>query len=415
MADHELPLPPSPDDPAPDSPVRRWLLGCGCGCAVLLALLAFGLIFLGKKLWGPGVQLPSDHLLREDSVAAVQLDSPTSSAEARTFLVEAFRAVMIAQLEQLDEDEASSQDIEQILAGLEDMESAGAGFGPSSFTLVLAPGGPSADELSMAFAMNLENGAPLMRFGLEYLGLAGSTEHERDGKVAYEFDGGEATIKTSTTVNGIQTSEEIQLAEELDVSFFVGFVHDTAIFSDSKELLLDTLVATDFEETPGAPPASPLRRELADLRSDWLLAAAMVDHPLLDPADVLAADLLDTDLDLGWTEVPFGAARLGIGVDGRDLNLRIEVDGLDPGDVGQVAAGFEELAAVRRDQLEAHGLDLAHEVLAGETSLLVQVGLPDLRTWLETKATEGIQELEVPPVPPTDPAEPIDPESADEG
>ena len=248
-------------------------------------------------------------------------------------------------LEQLDEDEASSQDIEQILAGLEDMESAGAGFGPSSFTLVLAPGGPSADELSMAFAMNLENGAPLMRFGLEYLGLAGSTEHERDGKVAYEFDGGEATIKTSTTVNGIQTSEEIQLAEELDVSFFVGFVHDTAIFSDSKELLLDTLVATDFEETPGAPPASPLRRELADLRSDWLLAAAMVDHPLLDPADVLAADLLDTDLDLGWTEVPFGAARLGIGVDGRDLNLRIEVDGLDPGDVGQVAAGFEELAA----------------------------------------------------------------------
>jgi len=383
MATDQLPLPPDPHEPAPKSSFRRWLFGCGCGCAVLLLLLILGLGYFGRKMFGPGVQLPSDHILGADSIAAIQLDSPTARAEERAFLIDTMQALVATQIDELQADGASDGEIEQLVTMLEDLDQAGTG-GLSSFTMALAPDG---DELAMAAALNLDQGAPLMRFLLERIGLSGAVEHERDGVVAYEFDP-TADLEGELMVEGPDGDLTAVTSEDIG-SFYIGFVQDTAIFSDSKGLLLDTLEATDFDETPGQAPASPLREELDGMRTEWLLAAAMLDHPLLHPADVLAADLQGDDLDLDWCELPYHAARLGMGVDERDMALRLEIDGLDPADLPTVVSGLESLVAVRAEQLAEHGLELAHEVLTGETSLVLEVGLPGFRNWLTERGYEG--------------------------
>lgn len=377
MADQDLPLPPDPDDRAPVSSARRWLFGCGCGCAVILLLLAGGLMVLFRNLMGPGVQLPSDHLLGPETVAAIQLDAPTADAEARGFLIDALRALVAGQVE-AGADEATTQELEQLLDTLRDLETAGTDFGPRSFTLVAAPVG---DELATAFAFNLDRGAAMVRMGLEYTLLLGATEHERDGHTAYEVTG-ELDVSVEP---GATDQSRVDVAEL--PSMAIGFQHDTAIFGDSVDLVLDILTATAFDEVPGNPRPSPLRSGLAELRDEWLLAAVVRDDPRLDLAGLLAPGEEAGDLDLAWTEAAFATARLGLGVEELDLVLRLEVDGLAPEDLEAVRNGLGQLAAAHAADLADEGLELPYEVLAGEDSLLLQARITGLREWLEQRAS----------------------------
>jgi hypothetical protein len=307
------------------------------------------------------------------------MDAPTADAEARAFLLDSLRALLTAAAEQLpaeaDSPGAASGDIGPMLELLQNLEDTGADFGPEAFTMVLQPDGA---ELASAFTVNLPKGAPMLRLVLEYTVALGAVEHERDGLLVYEL------------VPDLEAGEQGLTEQELETlgtppQLYLGLQHDTPIFGSSKELVFDLLQATAFEDEPGSPPSGTLRDELAGLRSEWLLAAAAVDDPLLDVGQLLTSGLAVHELDLAWSEAPFALARLGVGVDERDLALRLEVSGLDPVDIERVRSGFEQLCAAQAAVLAEHELELAYEVLPGAESMLIQVGLPGLRDWLDRR------------------------------
>ncbi|MDF1798285.1 MAG: hypothetical protein P1V81_03845, partial [Planctomycetota bacterium] len=357
------------------SPARRWILGCGCGCLVLLLVIAAALYFGANWLYGAGKQLPSDHLLQPESVAVVHMSAPMADAETRAFLIDLLSALPTSGLEGVDA--ASGEDFDQLIEMLRNLDDADAGFGPSSMTMVFQPEG---DQLASAFAVNLPRGSRFLRYLVRFTLAAQGTEHERDGNVVYEL--GEELI----TEGGLSASSPDGLdATESGAALFIAFQHDTPLFGSSKELLFELLERTAFEETPGLPTKSPLRTELDGLRSDWLITAAVLDDPLIDFAAVLSAGLEDPPTHHGWTELGFERARLGLGIQGQDVALRVEVRGVAEADVAALSAGLDELARAFATELDAEGLELAFETIAGEDSLLLQASLPNLRDWLKER------------------------------
>ena len=86
-----------------------------------------------------------------------------------------------------------------------------------------------------------------------------------------------------------------------------------------------------------------------------------------------------------WLGTPAGAARLGCGLSGANLDLRFELSGLADGDLESVRAGLERLVALVEERLSAEGLQLDHETLAGEGAVVLKARLPGFRAWLNDK------------------------------
>jgi len=375
----DLPQPPDPSEPP--SAARRWLVGCGCGCLILLIVVAAAVYFGASWLYAAGKQLPTDHLVQPETVAVVHMSAPMADSETRAFLVDLLRAVPTDALESADP--GSAEEFNQLIEMLRNLDDANAGFGPSSMTMAFQPDG---DELASTFAVNLPRGSRFMRYLVRYSLASQGTEHERDGNVVYELgeellSQGEFSVTKSDGITTTTTEHDV----DIDSALFIAFQHDTPLFGSSKEVLFDLLERTAFEETPGLPVESPLRGELDGLRDDWLITAAVLDDPLVDLAAVLSAGLDVPPSNLDWTELSFERARLGLGIQGQDVSLRIEVRGVAPGDVAALQAGLDELTSAYATELEADGLVLAFETIAGEDSLLLQASLPNLRDWLKER------------------------------
>ncbi|MFT6713590.1 MAG: hypothetical protein ACJAVJ_000869 [Planctomycetota bacterium] len=392
----QAPLPLAP--PAPTrSKGMKTLLSCGCGCAVLLLVLAIAAVFGFRYYFGPGDQIPTDHMLGDDTVYIMHMDALSQDVGAKELVVELIQVIMKMNPESLAPEER--EDFEKMLStmkdlSIEDVEQV-IDYLPSSMTFIAEDNGT---ELTKSFGVNLSAGSRALKWMV-------STEAEDSGWNTHEHSGYEIFEATSgKTATGADP----------DIGF-IGFQHDTFFFSNDKDSLQRILVRTSYEDEPGPPAESELRADLDQLRERWLLSGVLRDSPRLNLPAVFA-DALGSDAspltadDLQWLDSPFAHATTGLGFVGTDMTLRVEVTGLAEADVAEVAAGFEQLGAHLTQSLAAEELEFLFEVIQGTTSLAINANVLALQVWLENQVlsgetrTENNGEAPVPEMPIGEPA-----------
>ena len=354
------------------SGVRKLLLGIGCGCAVSLALIFGALFWAYSYYFGAGVQVPSDHVLGPDTTAFVHLSPGTDSESTRALITSLLETIASIDPESIDEEaNPGLRDMVEAMSNV-DVEAANQilEFIPSSFTVAFVPRPDAPGSLDFVAALNLKSGSRLVRKLVTSFGSEGAIEHASGDHVILEFP------RPDGRTDG--------------PGDFITFQHDTLLFGTSLAQLEATLQRTDFDEEPGPPPASPMREGLERLSEKWLLSASAGGAQPL-PAEFLQLLLADVPEDWlpaderAWLGTPAGAARLGCGLSGANLDLRFELSGLADGDLESVRAGLERLVALVEERLSAEGLQLDHETLAGEGAVVLKARLPGFRAWLNDK------------------------------
>jgi len=374
------PLPPedalsSAADPLPPkSRGRRLLFGFGCGCAIFLTLLIGAFIWGLNYLLGAGVQVPSDFVLGENTAAFIHV-SPAADDEAARELI----ASLIETLGSLDPDSIDEEDadLKKLVESLQNVNADSAGklldFFPQSFTLGLEADPETPGTFDAVGALNLSSGSRLIRFVVNAL-ASEATEHEHGDHTVLRF------------------GADQENAEDLG-SDFIAFQHDTLLFSSSLDLITRALDQTDSydpdSEEDQQPPASPLRPQWEDLSERWFVSAASGgDTPMPPgllrnfltavPARYFEAELGGRD----WLDTPMQSLRLGAGLSGPDVTLRIDLLGLNGADIPRLEAGLSQVFTQMTSELAEEDLPLTHELLSGSDSLVIHARLENFREWL---------------------------------
>jgi hypothetical protein len=348
----------------------------GCGCAVLLSLVIGGLIWALNYFASAGVQIPSDYVLGPDTTAFIHIAPAADDEPTRALILSLIETLASLDPESIDAEQQPL--LQQLAESLQDADLEAASeffdFFPNSFTMALEADPTAPDEYAEVASLNLSAGPRLVRWFVERIAPEHGVEHEHGEHTIFEF-----------------TPDEAELAKDVPPTF-VAFQHDSLILATSLELLGRTLDRTDFDETPGEPPASPLRQELTDLSSRWLISAAAGGDTPIPPGllTYLFEDLVQTDLGLStdgpdWLDVPMQAFELGCGLTGTDLTLRVAFAGLDDQSGARVQEGLEQLFGGLEGELGDQELELSHEILAGEGNVVLNARLADFREWLNQK------------------------------
>lgn len=393
FASQDLPEPPSP----PKSGGMKTLAACGCGCAVLLLILAIAAVLLFRHFFGPGDQVPTDHLLGEDTVFVAHMDAPVNDAGAKEFIAELVHMLSTLDPERMDEE--TQEAFSDILESTEELSMDDAmelvGLMPNSMTFLVEDTGT---ELSSIFGLNLSQGSRLLHYFISQ--TAGSSGWETEDWDEFEiikpqFNFNEGSLPTDDE-DGVLVPLDVQAEVEIGEVGYVGFQHDTFVWSSEIETMKRALKRTAYVGEPGPPVGSSLRSDLDSLRERWLISTVLRNSPRLDlpsfGSGFLEALLGSTEEDsllfaspeeLEWMATDFGRSTSGIGFVGDDLVLRIEVNGLSEGDVSKVTKGFEALLGRIAEDLGQSELILAHEVIQGSTSIAINANLEDLRLWMQ--------------------------------
>ena len=343
--------------------------------------LTIGAVFWGISYFlGPGVQIPSDHILGPDTAAFVHVAPAADDESTRALITSILETLGSIDPESIDEE--TSPDLRALVDALDgvDMEAAKEilDFFPTSFTMAfeLAPPALDAEEatepgaLDFVAALNLASGSRLVRKLIQSFGPEEGIEHPSGDHVILEFRRPEGV--TSGTGD------------------YVAFQHDTLLIGTSLAILEETLKRTDFEKTPGPPPTSSMREELDRLSKKWLISGfAGGTQPI--PEGLLASlleDLPESYLPLeerAWLNAEPGSLRFGCGLSGADLTMRVELGQLAEEDLEAVRSGLDRLFEELGAHLSGEGLVLAHETLAGDGAVVLNARLPAFRAWLNDR------------------------------
>lgn len=377
------PLPPpdaqaSPEDPlAPKSRGRRLLFGCGCGCAVFLTALIVASMWGVNYLFGAGTQVPSDYVLGRDTAAFIHL-APASDDEPTRRLIESL-VETLGSLDPESIDEAAHPELKGLVQAFQDVGSEATGellsFFPRSMTIAIQPDPELVGSFHAVGALNLTKGSRFVRVLVQAI-ADGAQEHQHGDHKILGFG-----------VEGLDG--------ELQETDFLAFQHDTLLFSSSLELLGDTLDQTesyDPESDLNAPPASHLRPQLTELSDRWLISAAAGGEVPVPPGllrnltvGLPARYFEDAVGARDWLDTPMGSLRIGSGLAGADATLRVELLGLNGVDVPRLQAGLERVLTQLTTELAHSDLALAHELLTGGDSIVVNARLKDFREWLNER------------------------------
>ena len=359
---------PLPEAPAPSrSKGMKTVLTCGCGCAVLLLVLAIAAVFGFRYYFGPGDQVPTDHMLGDDTVFILHMDALSQDVGAKELVVELIQVIM--QMDPGSMDEQDREAFEEMLSATEGLSADDVeeviDYLPSSMTFIAEDNGT---ELTKSFGINLSAGSRALKWLV-------SQEAEDSEWPSHDWDGFEIFEAKGGTGTG---------DEAMDLGF-IGFQHDTLFLSNDKSALQRILDRTAYEEEPGPPAESELRADLDQLRKRWLLSGVLRDSPRLNlPAAF--ADALSTQANpltsaqLQWLDAPFAHATTGLGFVGADMTLRVEVSGLDEADIAEVAGGLEQLGEHLANTLAEEELEFVFEVIQGTTSIAINANLLSLQS-----------------------------------
>ena len=369
--------------PAPPAPTRskglKTLMTCGCGCAVLMLLTAIG-GYLGLRYFlGPGDQIPTDHMLGEDTVFVMHMDALSQDVGAKELAVELVQVV--GKIDPADLAPEDREAFEELLDGIKDFGTEDVeeiiSFLPSSMTLIAEDNGT---ELTKSFGINLSSGSRGLKWLIKSHAMDRAwTTHDHEGFEIWEASS-ESSADESEPDNG-----------------FIGFQHDTLLLSNNQEALQWLLDRTAYEDEPGPPAESELRLHLEQLRKRWLISCVLRDSPRLDLATTFAEALSSvenplTPAELDWLNTPFSHATTGIGFVGADMTVRIEISGLTKEDVAEVAAGFEQLGDRLSATLGEQDLELLFEVIQGSSSLAINANLLSLQAWVEEQLKSDLKD-----------------------
>ena len=373
----QAPLPEAPA--ATRSKGMKTLMSCGCGCAILLLLVAIAGVYGFRYFLGPGDQIPTDHMLGEDTVFIMHMDALSQDAGAKELAVELIQVV--AKMEPSDLSPEDREAFEELLNGMknfgtDDVEEI-ISYLPSSMTFIAEDNGV---ELTMAFGVNLSAGSRALKW------LVNS---EAEDKAWPTHQWGDFEILEASSGSSPEEGNP-------DIGF-LGFQHDTFFTSNNREALQRVLDRTAYEDEPGPPVESELRSDLEQLRGRWLLSSVLRDSPRLNLPAFFAeafgsAENPLTSADMDWLNTPFSHATTGLGFVGADMTLRVEVSGLAEGDVAKVAAGFEQLGEQLTDSLAEQELEFLFEVIQGTTSLAINANMLSLQAWVEKQLEATIEE-----------------------
>lgn len=363
------------DLPAPDEARRkrvnkRLLWGCGLGC-LLPILLIVGLFAYGQRLLSdPGTQIESDRVLGDTSDGFMQLSPSVSEAELMEWIAEIVERIGDLPLEDYDTD--ATQGLYTLIEQFGSVEpgsiKSSGEFLPGSLTSAFTVDDQGVVQLVMA--IRLAAGGRISRMLFEYV------VEDEDGTQVF----GEHLIKP------LNSQGEAPSA-------FLTFFEDTPLIATDLAELQRTLTLLDSGLTPSSPSYSALIADWNRVRDSALLSAAFGFQRELSPAAVRAwFRLFDAELvTVEWPDVTVDRMRFTLDIKGNDVIARFDLVGLPGERLPECEAFATAWIADLKASLAAEGIELAADQLSGPDSLVIDVRILNLRSWLGDRIIRAIE------------------------